>query len=165
MKLFEIKDITSYRPGDEDDPRSPDYVDPMDGVNISDYAPVMPSATVKFEAGRDKHNDAYSFKFIIQWPQGAEDDHDIEYYISNAFADQFPQYETIWDESAVINGGQALVMYLQGNAPQLNSPKAANQMNATLQQIVQQISDKIASEKAEKAAYSERDSRRNTGKL
>ena len=160
MKLFEIKDITSYRPGDEDDPRSPDYEDPMDGVNVGDYQPEMPAAYVEHAPGKDRHGDDYSFRFIIQWPEGQSDHDDVEYYIATEFHEQFPQYEVVWDENIDVNGHDALVTYLQGDGA--NDPSVADKMNAVLKTIVQQLADKMANSSAEKDALAQRDSRRNT---
>ena len=160
MKLNEIRDITSYRSGDEYNPRSPDYDDPMDHVNVEDYMPQMPTVSAIAEQGKDKHGDDYSFKVICRWPRGAQDDHDIEYYISSAFADKFPEYETVWDESQVINGGQAVVEYLQGNTAAANRPEAAQRMNAVLKQIIQDVALKIATAAAEKDADGSRERHR-----
>lgn len=148
MKLNEIRDPSDYRSGDEFNPRSPDYIDPMDSIDVDSYRP--DPAQWNVVPGTGKHqNDEYSFTIIGQCHADNEAAQYMYEYILPKFYDKFTDYELVWDEDVVKNGARIWTDYIQGTTPEANNPDLAKAMLSTLTQITEQLMDQIAQERAE----------------
>lgn len=148
MKLNEIRDPNEYRSGDAINPRSPDYIDPMDGVNVESYGPEPIVWKVQSSVGKHQ-NDQYSFVIIGQCSGDNADAQYIKEYVSDKFADAFPNYELVWDEDTVTNNVRTFIDYIQGATPESNDPAIAEQIQVALNKLTQEIVYQIAEERAE----------------
>ena len=73
MKLFEIRDISDYRSGDERDPRSPYYEDPFPNGIPDMFWPDMPEFAVSVTSGNAPNGEAYNFTMTSSYYKGNRD--------------------------------------------------------------------------------------------
>lgn len=105
MKLFEIKDPSDYRPGDERLPGSPYYEDPFaDGIPDLFY-PDLPTFHVQTGDGELPNGERYNFVLTSSYTEGDRDQYILWEHALNelAGAKGFEQAELV-DQATERNG-------------------------------------------------------------
>lgn len=86
MKLNEIRDISDFRSGDQNDPRSPYYEDPFaDGIPDHFY-PELPAFDVKVEGGTAPNGEEYNFAVVSSYDEDDKDQFTIWEHALNEIA-------------------------------------------------------------------------------
>lgn len=140
MKLFEIRDISDYRRGDEQDPRSPYYEDPLDH-----FRPDVPTFAVTVESGQAPNGESYNFILTSSYDKRDKDEYKIWEYALNKFASnkKFEQAELV-DQVHQTKGNMVTWVdyYMAGRGFPVND------VVATLEEYANEIADEIGMKNA-----------------
>lgn len=102
MKLFEIRDISDYQRGDELDPRSPYYEDPLeDDDDIPEYfRPNYPSYYVDTTGGTAPNGEQYNLKITSKFISTDRDEAIIDEYVWDSLAGdkRFQMFDLVDEE-------------------------------------------------------------------
>lgn len=106
MLLKEIRDISDYRRGDEDDPRSPYYEDPDNHEVPEEFYPDMPVLSVNTSVTKAPNGEECSFVLSSTFTEPKDDDYEIaEYAMDKLDGDpRFSDAEIVDDARGKTNG-------------------------------------------------------------
>ena len=97
MKLNEIRDISDYRSGDENDPRSPYYEDPFPNGIPDSFYPEIPTFDAKVESGKAPNGEDYNFIVVSSYDESDKEQYAIWEHALNEIAGdkRFEQSELV----------------------------------------------------------------------
>lgn len=115
MKLFEIRDVSDYRRGDESDPRSPYYEDPLEGGVPDYFQPSMPEYVVRTEGGTAPNGEQYAFSVTSKVSREDRNEGAIDEMAWDGFAGdkRFTNCEIVDEHSEVKGGYTIYTQFLQ----------------------------------------------------
>jgi hypothetical protein len=145
MKLFEIRDISDFRSGDQHDPRSPYYEDPFPNGIPDMFMPNMPEFDVKVESGKAPNGEDYNFIMVSSYDKNDRDQYMIWEHALNEIAGnkKFDQSELV-DQVDQTKGNK--VTWVDYYSAGRGFP--VNDVVATLNEYAKEIAEKIGEKNA-----------------
>lgn len=146
MKLFEIRDISDFRGGDQHDPRSPYYKEPFPNGIPDHFRPELPNFEVKVASGKAPNGEDYNFILVSSYDKQDKDQHMIWEHALNELAGnkKFNQSELV-DQVDQIKGNT--VTWTDFYAAGRGFP--VNEIVGTLNSYAKEIAERIAEKNAQ----------------